>query len=874
MSVTALPPKGASIGKGGFGEVFVDPDNEGLCIKKFRSPLDGPNAQRLQDLVELVERVRPSERHLLTTRFAWPLELFGSARKIVGYRMPRVPESGVFDLLAAGRMSQQVLQAMFLLDSTYWSRSAVQSRPPVLFEDARLHVIADLLETFKLLHSHGFAYEDLSSKNVCVLNEHPARVFLLDADSVTPIDAASGNVVRSVDWEVDERLGRAERDWVKAAIFAWRMLLEDRLARPDRTQVIDFDDRTDTILGASIVELHEHPGVEAVDQLLESVYGALSPESERALIDGALEAGYAREVLRYSNFAAMTPETREAAERQWELEQRVDQSTGLQRRLLLRGHRERGQAPFHLDVLPSASPSSPPRSVQELERLVLAADFDRLLDNFLDGQLTAFEDHPWRDRAIQHALVMEPEPTIEVADIQGLVTARFHWPPGELVDLARLRIVGAGMVMDERLIERQPGHSSVRIRGIGSGLPEGERLQVRIAFCVRGEDGGIIECPVDSVVSVIASGGPARTPLRTPRAIRQEERRTSLPGEVALDVARPDPNAPRERRRRRRRGLIIGAVAALVASGALLLGRGDDARIDAVAVSTVDGTEVVWSVRSDAEDRLAVDDFRIQRRILGPIWIKSDHTGDQGRIAGGDTVRIITPVSGTLRVRANLVGRGTVRSAPLTPSDRDAVLMAPESVTALTWLVLDDGRGRLSWSLPAPQESRIVDRVQVQVLQLDGNRLLRTTTGNLGILIGASAVESSPEGLDVRVRVVTSDGMRSDWITFMTGPTATEQAAAPPMNLEVIGSGTAEAALRWNHSGSGTRPQRFEVRISEPAGPTRAVEVDTPFILLSEVFADAGGTRIVRVSALSLDGSRGASSAAIIVRESQLGARP
>jgi len=681
--------------------------------------------------------------------------------------------------------------------------------------------------------------------------------------------------VRSVDWDVDERLGPAERDWVKAAMFAWRMLVQDRLARPERDRVADFDDRTGGILGASIVELHEFPGVDAADQLLESLYGALSYESERGLIDVAVETGFAREVLRFQDFAEMTSELRAAAESQVELEERVEQSTGLQRRLLLRGLRERGQASFHLDILPGAIAAAPPRSAEELQRLVLAAEFDSLLDNFLDGQLTAFENHPWRDRAIQHALVMEPGPDIEIGDIQGIVTARFQWPPGELVELARLRIASGGQVIDERMIERQRDHSSVRIRGIGSGFPEGQRLDVSIAFCVQGEDGGVIECPQAASATVIAPAAPVRPVIRTPRAIREAERRSSLPGEAALDVARPDPNAPRERRRRRRRRVTGGAILALLALTMILWDGSAEVRLDAVATTNEDSTEIVWAVRSDAESPATVERFTIQRRILGPIWIGQGHTGDEGRIASGSTVRVTTSEAATLRVRAELVGRGVVRSAPLTAlRPESGARLAPESTLMLSWVPLDDGRGLLSWSLPQPTELRIVDRVQVLVLDSRGDRILRTSTGDLGLFIESSVINAAPSGLDIRVRVITSDGMRSDWATVLTEPVSIARLPRPT-GLEVIGSGTDLAAVRWSYPSStgSSGPERFEVvvgdvRRSEP----RSLEVDSSRISLQDVFAgEEVDVLVLRVRAILPDGTRGALSSAITVRDTQIG---
>ena len=868
MSVTALPVRGESIGKGGFGEVFIDPDDENLCIKVFSSPLRGPDARRLLDLVDLTARMRPSERYFLTSRFAWPLEAFGTERKILGYRMPRVPESGVFDLIVAGRASQQVLQAKYLLDPSWWERAAVESESPELVEDGRLLVVADALQAFKLLHQYGFAYEDLSSNNVCVLNEALPQVFLLDADSVIPIDGVDRGVVRSVDWEVDENLDPAARDWVKAAIFAWRMLLRDRLARPDRAEIADFDTRTGSVLGAWIVELYERPDIDAVDQLLEAIYAALSQDSEFGLIEQALDVGYAREVLRYADFPQMTAEIRTAVEAQIALEERVEQSTGLQRRLLLRGLRERGQAAFHLDIASGTVDSVAPRKVEELERLILAAEFDGLLDHFLDGQLAAFEGHPWRDRALQHALVMEPPPEMEAADIQGVRAVRFHWPAGELVDAARLRIESGGVLHDERLIERQRGHSSVRIRGIGAGFPEGQRLDVRIAFCVRGDDGGIIECPNEASVTVIAPASDVRPSSRTPRTIRAAERQSQLAGEAAVDVARPDPNAARGRRSRRRRMALTGIAALTIAAMFVLRDTSNPHVLDAAALENIDGTDIVWVVRTEPDDPVFITDFRVQRRILGLVWIGRDHTGGEFPNDPAAPVRVSTPASGTLRIRAELAGGAVLRSAPLTPVERARESgVAPEVATEVSWTTLPQGGGFISWELPDPGEDRIVDRVQVTVLDSLGGRLLLTSSSDLGVIVPASVVDAAPNGLLFRMRVTTSDGRRSEWFELRTEPVDAGQLPVPH-DLVIVGEGTEVAELRWRFPNAST--DRFEVRVSDGRrGDPRIVEVQGGQIPLAELFDDESAVRIVRVRAVYGDGAVGPWSAALIVHSSQ-----
>ena len=867
-ALPVLPVRGESIGKGGFGEVFVDPDDENLCIKVFSSPMRGPEARRLLDLVGLTALMRPSERYFLTSRFAWPLEAFGTERKILGYRMPRVPESGVFDLIVAGRASQQVLQAKYLLDASWWERAAVGSESPELVEDGRLLVVADALQAFKLLHQYGFAYEDLSSNNVCVLNESLPRVFLLDADSVIPIDGADRGVVRSVDWDVDESLDPAARDWVKAAIFAWRMLLQDRLARPDRAEIPDFDTRTGSVLGAWIVELHERPGIDAVDQLLEAIYTALSPDSEHGLIEQALDVGYAREVLRYQDFSRMTVEIRSAAESQIALEERVEQSTGLQRRLMVRGLRERGQAAFHLDVVPGTVDSVAPRSAAELERLILAAEFDGLLDHFLDGNLSTLEGHPWRDRAIQHALVMEPSPEVETADIQGVRAVRFHWPAGELVDAARLRITSGGVLYDERLIERQRGNSSVRIRGIGAGFPEGQRLDVRIAFCVRGDDGAIVECPNDTVLSVLAPASDVRPSTRTSRTVRIAERQSQLAGEDAVDVARPDPNARRARRGRRLRLIATAAATLAIAVMFLLRDPAVPHVLDAAAVDNGGGTDITWVVRTTPEDAVFIRDFRVQRRILGPFWIGREHTGGEFPNDLGGPVRVSTSASGTLRIRVELAGGAVLRSEPLTPAERPLRSgTTPDVATGLSWTELPGGGGAITWELPDPGEARIIDRVQLTVLDTQDRRLLLTSSSDLGVIIPAAVVGAAPNGLVIRMRVTTSDGLRSDWFEVRTDPV--DAALLPvPRDVVIVGEGSEFGELRWSFSSDATG--RFEVRVSDGRrGERRIIEAQGGQVPLADLFEEGSGVRIVRVRAVYGDGAVGPWSAARIVRASQ-----
>jgi hypothetical protein len=195
-------------------------------------------------------------------------------------------------------------------------------------------------------------------------------------------------------------------------------------------------------------------------------------------------------------------------------------------------------------------------------------------------------------------------------------------------------------------------------------------------------------------------------------------------------------------------------------------------------------------------------------------------------------------------------------------------------VSAPTWKLLDDGRGSLAWSLPEPDETRIVERVQILVLDTQGNRILRTSTGDLGLTLGASVVMSAPSGLDIRVRIITSDGMRSDWLTVLTGPVASEFLPRPT-GLEVIRRDADAAILTWNYPTSEVvgASQRFEVVIRTPrSNESRFLQVNALFVSLEDVFADVEADILVlRVRAVLPDGTLGPLSSARIIRELQFG---
>src|SRR3954451_5352756 len=89
------------IGEGGFGQVFALDDAH--CVKRLGTPLADGSADENSHLAVVESWARPCELDVLTTRSAWPLQLFGSGDAVIGYMMRRAPQDAHFELRVAGR---------------------------------------------------------------------------------------------------------------------------------------------------------------------------------------------------------------------------------------------------------------------------------------------------------------------------------------------------------------------------------------------------------------------------------------------------------------------------------------------------------------------------------------------------------------------------------------------------------------------------------------------------------------------------------------------------------------------------------------------------------------------------------------------------
>jgi len=92
-------PLKEKLGTGGFGIVYKDPRNPAQrCVKQYKTPVIGEEADRLMRFAAVDQWARPSDAELMKSTFAWPLEVFGEIGRIQAFTMDTAPQDAHFEL--------------------------------------------------------------------------------------------------------------------------------------------------------------------------------------------------------------------------------------------------------------------------------------------------------------------------------------------------------------------------------------------------------------------------------------------------------------------------------------------------------------------------------------------------------------------------------------------------------------------------------------------------------------------------------------------------------------------------------------------------------------------------------------------------------
>ena len=572
-TVEALPvlDPDSVFGRGGFGELYSDPRDPLRCIKVLKAPLVGEEAHQILRLVDIVRWAAPSDVETLTSRFAWPVEAFGSKSAIVGFTMPRSPGSTRFELAAGRQTKMQDLQAKYLMDASYWRSSAITSAKPNFTTSDRVEIILDLIQCVLVLHRNGLTYGDISSNNVAIRAESQPGVFLFDADSITVPSERVKRPIVSPGWEVPDGLGPLEIDRARLALFAVR-LLEERPSVYLADDVLrGVADRTSGNLAHALNDLFEFGDAESLDKVKVSLLELRDARRGTEAFNNAVESGYASWVLRESTHAVSAAEKKwvALAESQVLFEYSVRGMSGRQRRSA--AYRDKLQrSHFVLDVPPIASLQDPPSTVEALKDLIYETMFEELAGHLVLEGLGALESHGWLHRAVDRALVEARDPELLARVEPGKLSLRFWWPVEQFVNAAEISVIGGGL--NESIVIRRGDAESQLSREVL--LPDGGEIEVRVRVGSKSPVGETIWSSrvLESEYTVESLPRPARPKLGQASVLSphvtavidpEQERQRLLIERLKLEQEEADA-AERNRRLRRRQAMSTAAAAMIV----------------------------------------------------------------------------------------------------------------------------------------------------------------------------------------------------------------------------------------------------------------------------------------------------------------------
>lgn len=444
----------------------------------------------------MVSWARPSERHVLETRFSWPLTGYGSANRIEGFSMTYAPDDAQFVLQIGGKSRKALLQANYLINDRFWTTNrALTSARPIVDEQDRVSIAAEFIDAMETLHRHDLVYGDVSGNNVCIrVGDYPS-VFLLDADSVVSPELRKRNLVRTPDWEVSDALDPITADRSLTALFIWRLLAQQPRARPSVKEARLLPGAVGTNCGLLLVELYETGSATAAEELCRTIRACRTPERVSKSHERAVRTGYARFVVNEATSAMSRNQLDMVAkaERFVQLEEEVERTTGpRQRRLISKiGTLD---FPFVFDLSNVALVGTPPGTVADLRRMLQDAEFAEVAQHLAVSGLGSLESHWMVARALKHAYVQMGDAAFAARAKAEHGVISWRWPSVRYINVVRLEFSMEGRTILTDEVERDfmeatterslsvPGGGDITaVLRFGTRSPTGQSFWVDVA---------------------------------------------------------------------------------------------------------------------------------------------------------------------------------------------------------------------------------------------------------------------------------------------------------------------------------------------------------------------------------------------------------
>lgn len=415
----------------------------------------------LHNLLHIGRKIRASEWLRLTSSTSWLVDVYGRAEDAVeAIRIARAPDE--FYLEYTDQFgSQKVPQELSFLISSALQRPGITQVPyrQISLQD-RIEIAFDFSQTISLIWELGFAFTDISARNILWTVHGRPRCFLIDIESSVPIGDKG---IQSPDWFPPQKLANTVHgNRAQASLVIWRILAQSLTDLPHTQSHVGFLGQVSAQLKHQIARVWTDGEPEDWSALVRELGSIRLDRYKQSSLNEAIASGYARLVLNEESSGSLSADIREQAHKQLELELRIENSPTRSR---CRQRQFACPLPgFEFDLLPELNPVSGERSLQET---LLEGDYEEVFN------LVIAKDDLVSNIFLSHVLqVLQPrlisprhQPT--VSQRKDEIHVAWSWSNIQTIDIAHIQILNsAGGEVCSHLVNRSSEESRVRIQGL------------------------------------------------------------------------------------------------------------------------------------------------------------------------------------------------------------------------------------------------------------------------------------------------------------------------------------------------------------------------------------------------------------------------
>jgi hypothetical protein len=458
------PLNGPPIASGNMGELWVDPTNPDVLIKRFRTPQNRHESELLVDLNNLLYKIRPSAKETLKQNFAWPLDLFGNSSSITAIKIPLAPKSFYRDIKMLGDTDNKLMTLQYLVDKDWWTSAAVESREPKLTIEDRIEFSHHMLTTLLILWESGGVYGDFSFMNLIWSTEPTPRIMFLDADTATA-DNTYDRQLHSPGWREHllPGLNPLQKDFRLSSLAIWRIFSQTQRGYPDDQNLTNALNQVESEVRLAIQDLWSNMTIESAKNLHLILHKYRDDRYIKLLFENAIKDGFAKHAIQQMPHSPTKFEKDQISKvANWiEIELQFETKRGRNQARFGRIH---GNNPeFVLDVTNAPAPVdfTKPESVINAFR---DGDFALIAENF-DQFSPSSPQFQYVKRAVEHALVEEQIPVVDFIEGTDYFQANWVFPAtSNWINRAVMSVFDInGVVIGQKVVQRRAIRSGVKI---------------------------------------------------------------------------------------------------------------------------------------------------------------------------------------------------------------------------------------------------------------------------------------------------------------------------------------------------------------------------------------------------------------------------